>query len=187
MINSSDLLHFEQLIRQLEIRSSELVAEESENWDDIPDEFLDPILNTIMTDPVLLPSRKICDRAVIIRHLLSTNTDPFNQLYLDESMLQPEEELRERIEEWIRQKKGGKEKGEKEGEKEEVAKGEIQHDSVPMEEIAKIESFSNVNFEAEGEYVMREAEDVSIVHSNENERGIPPLNENSIDDSMELD
>jgi hypothetical protein len=105
MSNLNSILDFEQLIRLLETRSSELVREDSENWDDIPDEFLDPILNTIMTDPVLLPCRKTCDRAVIMRHLLSSNTDPFNQLYLDETMLQPNEELRMRIEEWISQKK----------------------------------------------------------------------------------
>ena len=40
-------------------------------FDDIPDEFLDPLMNTMMSDPVILPgSRKVLDRATISRHLL---------------------------------------------------------------------------------------------------------------------
>ena len=39
--------------------------------DDIPDEFLDPLMNTLMSDPVILPSsKKVLDRATISRHLL---------------------------------------------------------------------------------------------------------------------
>lgn len=38
---------------------------------DAPEEFLDPIMETLMTDPVMLPSsRKIVDRTVIARHIL---------------------------------------------------------------------------------------------------------------------
>jgi len=47
---------------------------------DIPAEFLDPIMNEIMKDPVMLPSSKIVvDRITIIKHLLSDNTDPYNR------------------------------------------------------------------------------------------------------------
>lgn len=39
--------------------------------DDIPDEFLDPLMSTLMSDPVILPgSKKVLDRATISRHLL---------------------------------------------------------------------------------------------------------------------
>lgn len=39
--------------------------------DDIPEEFLDPLMNTLMKDPVILPnSHKVLDRATITRHLL---------------------------------------------------------------------------------------------------------------------
>ena len=45
--------------------------EEEEQLSDIPDEFLDPILGTLMTDPVHLPtSNTIMDRSVIARHIL---------------------------------------------------------------------------------------------------------------------
>ncbi|XP_048520078.1 ubiquitin conjugation factor E4 B isoform X3 [Dendroctonus ponderosae] len=57
--------------------------------EDAPDEFKDPLMDTLMTDPVLLPSGQIMDRAVIMRHLLNSNTDPFNRQPLTEDMLLP--------------------------------------------------------------------------------------------------
>ena len=45
--------------------------EEEELLADAPDEFLDPIMGTLMKDPVLLPtSGNIVDRAIISRHIL---------------------------------------------------------------------------------------------------------------------
>ncbi|KAJ4815398.1 Ubiquitin conjugation factor E4 A [Rhynchospora pubera] len=70
---------------------------------EIPDEFLDPIQYTLMKDPVILPSSKVSvDRAVIQRHLLSDNTDPFNRSHLTQDMLIPNTELKLRIEEFLR-------------------------------------------------------------------------------------
>lgn len=41
------------------------------NFDDAPDEYLDPIMSILMEDPVILPnSKKIVDRSTIARHLL---------------------------------------------------------------------------------------------------------------------
>ncbi|WOL01706.1 putative ubiquitin conjugation factor E4 [Canna indica] len=70
---------------------------------DIPDEFLDPIQYTLMKDPVILPSSRVSvDRAVIQRHLLSDNTDPFNRSHLTQDMLIPNLELKQKIEDFIR-------------------------------------------------------------------------------------
>ncbi|GMH15690.1 hypothetical protein Nepgr_017531 [Nepenthes gracilis] len=70
---------------------------------EIPDEFLDPIQYTLMKDPVILPSSRITvDRPVILRHLLSDNTDPFNRSHLSPDMLIPNTELKVRIEEFVR-------------------------------------------------------------------------------------
>lgn len=45
--------------------------EEEELLADAPDEFLDPIMGTLMKDPVKLPtSGNIVDRAIISRHIL---------------------------------------------------------------------------------------------------------------------
>ena len=70
----------------------------------VPDEFVDPIMQTVMTDPVTLPgSGQTVDRATIRRHLLFDGADPFSRSPLDESMLVPADALRERIEAWRRE------------------------------------------------------------------------------------
>lgn len=49
---------------------------------------------TLMHDPVILPtSGKIMDRAVIMRHLLNSDTDPFNRQPLTTDMLKPGEKM----------------------------------------------------------------------------------------------
>jgi len=58
-----------------------------------------------MEDPVILPSGAIMDRSIIMRHLLNSNTDPFNRQQLSEDMLQDATELKQRIQEW-KAKKG---------------------------------------------------------------------------------
>lgn len=50
---------------------------------------LDPLMDTLMEDPVLLPSGKVMDRYVIVRHLLNSSTDPFSRQPLSEEMLLP--------------------------------------------------------------------------------------------------
>lgn len=67
-----------------------LTNKKTDDWmSDAPDEFKDPLMDTLMTDPVLLPSGQVMDRSVIMRHLLNSNTDPFNRQPLTEDMLQP--------------------------------------------------------------------------------------------------
>lgn len=76
-----------------------------DDYADAPDEFRDPLMDTLMVDPVLLPSGKIMDRAIITRHLLNSSTDPFNRQPLTEDMLKPDNELKERIIAWKREKR----------------------------------------------------------------------------------
>lgn len=55
------------------------VVEENE-YDDIPDEFLDPLCNILIVTPVILPSSgQYVDLDVIKKHLLYHNFDPFNR------------------------------------------------------------------------------------------------------------
>lgn len=50
---------------------------------DIPDEFLDPLMYTLMEDPIILPvSRTVMDRSTIKSHLLSDPHDPYNRVPL---------------------------------------------------------------------------------------------------------
>ncbi|EOA96498.1 Ubiquitin conjugation factor E4 B, partial [Anas platyrhynchos] len=73
------------------------------DYSDAPDEFR-PLMDTLMTDPVRLPSGTIMDRSIILRHLLNSSTDPFNRQTLTENMLEPVPELKEQIQAWMRDK-----------------------------------------------------------------------------------
>ncbi|XP_027026253.1 ubiquitin conjugation factor E4 B isoform X2 [Tachysurus fulvidraco] len=89
----------------------EIVARNSQSemdYSDAPDEFKDPLMDTLMTDPVQLPSGNIMDRSIILRHLLNSPTDPFNRQPLTESMLESVPELKVRIQAWMREKQGGR-------------------------------------------------------------------------------
>jgi hypothetical protein len=52
--------------------------EEEADLGEIPDDFLDPIMCTLMTDPVKLPSGDTMDRANIMRHLLTVGLYKLN-------------------------------------------------------------------------------------------------------------
>ncbi|KAL2852853.1 ubiquitin elongating factor core-domain-containing protein [Aspergillus pseudoustus] len=63
--------------------AKEADEQEEEDLGEIPDEFLDPLMYTLMEDPVILPASKISiDRATIRSHLLSDPHDPFNRVLL---------------------------------------------------------------------------------------------------------
>ncbi|XP_061689956.1 ubiquitin conjugation factor E4 B isoform X2 [Syngnathoides biaculeatus] len=97
--------------RLLSEKVEEIVAKNSQSemdYSDAPDEFKDPLMDTLMTDPVMLPSGNIMDRSIILRHLLNSPTDPFNRQPLTESMLESIPELKERIHAWMREKQGGR-------------------------------------------------------------------------------
>lgn len=84
------------------------LAEEEEDLEmgDAPDEFLDPLMYTIMKDPVILPaSRVTIDRSTIKAHLLSDSTDPFNRMPLKLEEVIPDTDLKERIEKYKASKK----------------------------------------------------------------------------------
>lgn len=74
------------------------------DYGEIPEEFRDPLMATLMTDPVVLPSGVVMDRPIILRHLLNSQTDPFNRQPLTESQLESAAELKLRIHEWMRMK-----------------------------------------------------------------------------------
>ncbi|KAJ2642433.1 Ubiquitin conjugation factor E4, partial [Coemansia sp. RSA 1694] len=70
-----------------------------------PDEYLDPLLASLITDPVRLPtSGNIMDLSAIKGQLLSDPRDPFNRAPLTIDMLEPMPELKEEISKWRAQK-----------------------------------------------------------------------------------
>lgn len=79
---------------------------EEEDLGEVPDDFLDPLLATIMRDPVRLPtSRAVVDRSTIKAHLLSDGTDPFNRMPLTLDEVTPADDVREQIESWIQERR----------------------------------------------------------------------------------
>ncbi|KAF8631028.1 hypothetical protein AX15_002639 [Amanita polypyramis BW_CC] len=88
------------------VEEAKATLEAEEDVGEVPDEFLDPLMFTVMRDPVLLPSSKaIVDRATIKSHLLSDPKDPFNRAPLTLEDIQPCPELKARIDEFIIQRR----------------------------------------------------------------------------------
>ncbi|MEE6520841.1 hypothetical protein FKM82_018785 [Ascaphus truei] len=88
---------------------------EEETYADAPDDFLDPIMSTVMSDPVVLPSSRVTvDRSTIARHLLSDQTDPFNRSPLTMDQIKPNVELKERIQQWLSERKQQREERDQE-------------------------------------------------------------------------
>ncbi|KAI9815091.1 MAG: hypothetical protein M1827_002934 [Pycnora praestabilis] len=80
-----------------------------EDMGEVPDEFLDPLMFTLMEDPVFLPTSKISiDRSTIRSHLLSDPNDPFNRAPLNIEDVVPDTELKAKIQAFKAEKKGKK-------------------------------------------------------------------------------
>ncbi|KAM8926947.1 ubiquitin conjugation factor E4 A [Pelodytes ibericus] len=85
---------------------ADLQQRDEETYADAPDEFLDPIMSTVMSDPVILPSSRVTvDRSTIARHLLSDQSDPFNRSPLTMDQLKPNLDLKEKIQQWLAERK----------------------------------------------------------------------------------
>lgn len=87
------------LLFTVKVEETKATLEAEDDLGDIPDEFLgqsyptclftslmatsDPLMYTVMRDPVTLPSsRAVVDRSTIKSHLLSDSKDPFNRMPL---------------------------------------------------------------------------------------------------------
>lgn len=83
--------------------------EEEEDLGEIPDDFCDPLMATLMRNPVRLPtSGAIVDLSTIKSHLLSDASDPFNRAPLKLEDVKPAEDLKQQIEVWIKERKAAK-------------------------------------------------------------------------------
>ncbi|OQR76719.1 ubiquitin conjugation factor E4 A-like [Tropilaelaps mercedesae] len=93
----------EELGRKVSEAQNALTRQE-ELTQDAPDEFMDPLIFTLMTDPVILPSSGVTvDRNTIARHLLSDQTDPFNRQPLSLEQVKPNKALKREIDQWLRE------------------------------------------------------------------------------------
>ncbi|KAI9643362.1 Ubiquitin conjugation factor E4 [Ciborinia camelliae] len=81
--------------------AKELDDQAEEDMGEIPDEFQDPIMASLMEDPVMLPiSKMIVDRSTIKSYLLSDEIDPFNRMPLKIEDVIPIPDLAEKIKAW---------------------------------------------------------------------------------------
>ncbi|CRH03730.1 ubiquitin conjugation factor E4 B, putative [Plasmodium relictum] len=112
LLHKEELNKFKKFCQQIIDMKDEVELFDDVN--DIPEKFLDPILQDIMLDPVLLPtSGIIIDRKNIERHLMSEPNDPFNRAPLSKEQLVAMPELKEEIHKYIdnlRQEKKKKKK-----------------------------------------------------------------------------
>ncbi|KAL9097339.1 MAG: hypothetical protein Q9165_000766 [Trypethelium subeluteriae] len=103
-----EMTRFSTLAFQI-ARAKEEEEEEEQDLGEIPDEFLDPLVFTLMEDPVILPASKTTiDRSTIRSHLLSDPTDPFNRSPLKIEDVVPDEEMKGKIAEFKATKRAEK-------------------------------------------------------------------------------
>ena len=87
--------------------AKEADEQEEQDYGDIPDELCDPLMATLMEDPVILPrSRVTLDRSTIRSHLLSDPNDPFNRTPLKIEDVIPDVEMKARIDAFKAEKRG---------------------------------------------------------------------------------
>jgi ubiquitin conjugation factor E4 B len=92
-----ELVAWQNLAEQFK-RAKEIDDQAEEDLGEIPDEFLDPLMFSLMEDPVILPmSKQTIDRSTIRSHLLSDPTDPFNRQPMSIEDVIPNIDLKERI------------------------------------------------------------------------------------------
>ena len=108
LLNNEGLEEWKILIKKLEQKAQEKEQADKlflESVGEIPEEFMDPLVNEVMKDPVMLPSSKmIVDRTTIIKYMLNDPIDPFNRSPLTKDMLVPVPELKEKIQEFFKSK-----------------------------------------------------------------------------------
>lgn len=104
--SAEELAKWKQLAQAIAAAKAADDAEE-EDLGEIPDEYLDPLLATLMTDPVILPtSKNVVDRSTIRQMLLSDAHDPFNRAPLAIEDVVDDVELREKIAAFRMEKRG---------------------------------------------------------------------------------
>ncbi|KAH8677580.1 ubiquitin elongating factor core-domain-containing protein [Xylariales sp. PMI_506] len=83
------------------VKAAKEIADQDEfDLGEIPDEFADPLMSTLMTDPVILPSKVVVDRSTIVQQLLANPLDPFTRAPMTIDDVIPDDNLRQKIEAW---------------------------------------------------------------------------------------
>lgn len=100
LINESQIRDFMELISRLES------VEVTIDFDDIPEEFMDPLTLKPMKNPVkLLTSKVTIDRSTYDLIMLNDEIDPFTRLPLTPDVVMEDMELKEKIDNFYKSKK----------------------------------------------------------------------------------
>jgi len=104
LLMGESIIAFESLPGLVD-EASRSVAEDEALVADAPDEFLDEIMSTFMSDPIVLPSGHFVDRSTITQHLLNDPIDPFNREPMTIDGIKPAVELKAKIDAWLEEKR----------------------------------------------------------------------------------
>ncbi|KAG7368012.1 ubiquitin elongating factor [Nitzschia inconspicua] len=107
LLTGKSMADFDALPDAVE-KAAQKVAEEEVLLGEIPEEFTDPIVQTLMRDPVVLPSGNIVDRHSIRQQLLNNPLDPFSRAPMTIDDVKPATELKTRIDAWVKERLGGR-------------------------------------------------------------------------------
>ncbi|KAI9845367.1 MAG: hypothetical protein M1838_001767 [Thelocarpon superellum] len=106
--SAEDLTKWTNLGEKIRV-AKEADDQAEEDLGEIPDEFLDPLMYSLMEDPVILPASKVSiDRSTIRSHLLSDPNDPFNRAPLKIEDVVSDTALKAKIEEFKAERKSQK-------------------------------------------------------------------------------
>lgn len=94
--SKDDLAAWTKLIANFKT-AKEIDDQAEEDLGEIPDEFMDVLMGSLMEDPVILPSKKTVDRSTIRASLLSKPVDPFSNVPMKIEDVVPDLDLKEKI------------------------------------------------------------------------------------------
>jgi len=99
ILTAAEVEELERVVTSSGAAAEAAAAAEAEDGD-VPEDFLDPILCTIMTDPVRLPSGHVMQRATILQHLLNDEHNPFTRAPLKVEELVDADDIKAKIAHW---------------------------------------------------------------------------------------
>lgn len=105
LLPDDDVAQLDSMAAAVELYKAS-VEQEEEAFEDVPEEFEDPLLGGLMQDPVQLPSGNICERSSIAQQLLTDPRDPYSRQRCTEEDLVPQPELKAKIDAWIAEQRG---------------------------------------------------------------------------------
>jgi len=100
VLSMSTAERFKNLCELAEQKHKLKLGNDEDFGDEFPEEFRDTLMESLMSNPVRLPSGNYVDEKTIKRHLMSEATDPFTRMPMTEANIVYDPELKARIEKY---------------------------------------------------------------------------------------